>query len=205
MRSVPIDITQEESVRAAFASARPDVVVLTAAMADIDMCERDRPLAERVNYLGPLHVARQCQRHGARLLFTSSDAVFDGALAAYAEDARPTPVNYYGQTKARAEAMIEELLPTAAIVRFSLVLGRAPRPGTNSYVDKLAATLQAGQSVRAPTFEYRNPIDVATLSQLLVDLIGHEASGIFHVGASDKMSRYELARQLRRNWATRPR
>jgi dTDP-4-dehydrorhamnose reductase len=195
-KSVSIDITQSDSVRAAFDAVRPDAVILTAAMADIDRCEQEQVLAEQVNYFGPLHVARECQRLGARLLFTSTDAVFDGTLAAYPEDSQPTPVNFYGRTKARAEAVIQELLPTAVIVRFSLVLGLSPTPGNNSYVNKLADTLRAGREVRSPSYEFRNPIDVGTLAPLLVKLLRHDAAGIFHIGSSDKMSRYELARRL---------
>jgi dTDP-4-dehydrorhamnose reductase len=202
--SVAIDITHESSVEAAFDAVRPEVVILTAAMADIDRCEREQELAEQVNFQGPVHVAGACRQFGARLLFTSSDAVFDGTAAAYAEHATPTPVNFYGQTKARAEAAIRDLVPTATIVRVSLVLGRSQILGTNSYVDKLAATLHAGQTVRAPTFEFRNPIDVGTLASILVELAGREAAGIFHVGASDKMSRYELARRLARALGASP-
>ncbi|HVU90301.1 MAG TPA: NAD(P)-dependent oxidoreductase [Pirellulales bacterium] len=193
---VSIDITSTESIRSAFDQVQPTAVILTAALADIDRCEREQDLAERINHQGPRHVAEECRRRGARLVFTSTDAVFDGSLKVYPEDAAPTPVNFYGRTKARAEAAITEILPAAAIVRVSLVLGRGARPGTNSYVDKLATSFAAGQQVITPTFEYRNPIDVGTLAGLLVDLAGREAQGIFHVGASDKIVRYELARRI---------
>lgn len=193
---VSIDIANADSVRAAFDAVQPTAVILTAALADIDRCEREQDVAERINYHGPRLVAEECRRRGARLVFTSTDAVFDGLLKVYPEDAVPTPVNFYGRTKARAELAIAEILPTAAIVRVSLVLGRGVRPGTNSYVDKLATSFAAGQQVVTPTFEYRNPIDVGTLAAILVDLAGREAAGIFHVGASDKIVRYELARRI---------
>ncbi|HEY4310735.1 MAG TPA: NAD(P)-dependent oxidoreductase [Pirellulales bacterium] len=194
--SVAVDITNAESVRAAFEQAHPDAVILTAALADIDRCEREQEFAERVNLHGPRYVSEECRRLGARLLFTSTDAVFDGLLTVYPEDATPTPVNFYGRTKARAEAAIAELLPTATIVRVSLVLGRGLRPGTNSYIDKLATSFAAGTKVVTPTFEYRNPIDVSTLAGILVELAGREVRGIFHVGASDKIVRYDLARRV---------
>ena len=114
---VAVDITQADSIAAAFAAARPELVVLTAALADIDRCQREQELAERINYLGPLHVARACARHNARLLFTSTDAVFDGTKGFYREDDSPTPANFYGETKARAEAAVLDVLPVAAVVR----------------------------------------------------------------------------------------
>jgi len=142
-------------------------------------------------------VARRCARSGARLLFTSTDAVFDGEQGIYHEHDPPTPPNWYGMTKARAERAIAELLPGAAIVRLSLVLGRGARPGGNSYLDKVAGNLRAGNEIISPTYEFRNPIDVGTLCAFLSELTARrDATGIFHAGASDKISRYDLARAI---------
>ncbi len=184
------------SIRAALDEVNPSAVILTAAIADIDRCQNEQPLAEQVNFHGPCHLARECARRGIRLVFTSTGAVFDGAAPPYHEDSLPTPVSFYGQTKARAEAAIAEILPTAAIVRFSWVLGQAFTAGTNSFVTKFPETLRARQTVRAPTYEFRNPIDVATLADVLLMLAMSDARGIFHIGSADKMSRYELSRAL---------
>lgn len=195
--SLAIDITDPASVRAVFETARPEFVTHLAALSDIDRCERERDLAERINYFGALHVARQCARGGARLLYTSSDAVFDGSKGMYFEHDEPKPVNWYGQTKARAERAIGEVLPSAAIVRISLVLGRGAGAAGNSYLEKVIGNLQAGNRIVTPSFEYRNPIDVGTLCAFFGELTpNRDATGIFHVGASDKMSRYDLARAI---------
>lgn len=197
--SVAIDITNRESVRAAFDEARPDFVTHLAAMSDIDRCERERDLAEQMNYFGTVNVAKECARIGARLLYTSTDAVFDGTKHTYYEHDLPTPLNWYGQTKARAEKAIGELLDSAAIVRPSLVLGRSALPGGNSYLDKVARSLEAGTPILTPTFEYRNPIDIGTLCKFFGELTPRRnATGIFHIGASDKMSRYEMTRTIAR-------
>lgn len=195
--AVSIDITEPASVRAAFEKVQPQIVIHLAALSDIDRCERERDLAERINHTGAVNVARECQRLGARMLYTSTDAVFDGTKGFYREDDPPTPPNWYGQTKARAEAEIRKILPESAIVRLSLVLGRSESPGGNSYLDKVMANLAAGNTIPAATFEFRNPIDVGTLCAFLLELAEQpDASGIFHVGASDKMSRYELTRAV---------
>jgi dTDP-4-dehydrorhamnose reductase len=195
--SVAIDITDPASVAAAFEQARPDFVTHLAALSDIDRCERERALAEQINYAGAVHVAEACARHGARLLYTSTDAVFDGTKHTYYEHDPPTPVNWYGETKARAERAIAERLPSAAIVRLSLVLGTSALPGGNSYLQKVAGNLKAAQEISTPTFEFRNPIDVGTLCDFFLELTPRrDATGIFHVGASDKMSRYDLARAI---------
>lgn len=194
--SARIDITQADSVIDTFQAIKPDVVLLTAAIADIDKCEREKELINQINFQGPVNVATECNRHGARMIFCSTDAIFDGTLAAYPEDATPTPVNEYGKSKARAENAIIEIHSDTVILRFSLVLGRAFAAGTNSYVDKLDAQLRSGQKVATPTFEYRNPIDVRRLARVMIDMASRSETGIFHVAASDKLARYELARKL---------
>jgi len=194
--SVPIDITQSASVSDAFDSIKPDAVLLTAAVADIDKCEREKDQINQINLQGPVHVATQCKRHGCRLIFCSTDAIFDGTLAAYKEDATPTPLNEYGKSKARAEKAIADIHSDIVILRFSLVLGRAFATGTNSYVDKLDAQLRAGQKVATPTYEYRNPIDVRRLARVMIEMADRPETGIFHVAASDKLARYDLARKL---------
>ncbi len=195
--SVAIEITDEASVVAAFAQARPAVVIHLAALSDIDRCQREQELARRINVDGAGNVARACSRAGARLIFTSTDAVFDGTKGFYREDDVPSPANWYGQTKVDAERAVAALVPSAAIVRSSLVLGRSAAAGGNSYLEKVVGNLRAGNPIISPTFEVRNPIDVGTLSAWLIELAAAEqASGIFHAGASDKISRYDLARAI---------
>ncbi len=90
-----------------------------------------------------------------------------------------------------------DALPGAAVARLSLVLGRGLTPGTNSYLDRFAGRLVRGETIDVPTYEVRNPIDIGTLAKLLLELAAaREASGIFHIGSTDKMSRYELSRRL---------
>ncbi|MBI1789179.1 MAG: NAD(P)-dependent oxidoreductase [Acidobacteria bacterium] len=191
-----VDITGD-SLRAVFDRTRPEAVVLLAAISDIDRCEREKALAARVNLFGAAGVAVECARTGARLLFTSSAAVFDGEKDAYSEDDPPHPVSYYGETKARAEAAIRGLLPSAVLVRLSLALGFGRTEGTNSLLDKLSESFRAGREVSVPDEEYRNPIDAGAFCRAILDLIGSpEARGVYHIGAADSMSRYELARRL---------
>jgi dTDP-4-dehydrorhamnose reductase len=196
-QSVAMDITDASSVRAAFDAARPQSAVLLAALSDIDRAERERDVAHAINVQGAIHVAEACARSAARLLYTSTDAVFDGLQPPYRETDPPTPCNWYGDTKARAEREIAARLPNAAIVRLSLVLGRSALPGGNSYLEKVSGNLAAGNDIISPTYEFRNPIDVGTLCQMLLELVQNEnASGVIHTGASDKMSRYELAKLI---------
>ncbi len=194
---VAIDITDAKSVHEAFECVQPDVVVLLAAISDIDACEDRKDRAEAVNVLGAVRVAEECARRGARLIYTSSAAVYDGSRHGYSEDEEPNPVSTYGRTKAQAEAGILQVLPTAIILRPALVLGFGDGLQTNAFLNKLDASLRAGRSVVVPDFEFRNPIDAGTLCECMLKMAAApEARGIFHVGATESMSRFELVRRL---------
>jgi dTDP-4-dehydrorhamnose reductase len=193
-----IDITRAATVRATFEQHRPEVVMLTAAISDIDRCQREPEWAELVNVTGVEIVANECARIGARLIFTSSGAVFDGLRHGYREDDPPTPISVYGETKARAEQIIAKS-PSAVIVRLSLVLGLGLRPGTNSLLDKLVASFEAGKTVTIAEDEFRNPIDVETMAWFLLRLAESEQTrGVFHLGSSDSWPRYRLVADVAR-------
>jgi len=196
-RGLAMDITSAASVNAGFEWAAPDVAILLAAISDIDECERHPDVAHAVNVRGAEHVAEACARSGARLVFTSSAAVYDGTRHGYDESDPPTPLSVYGNTKALAEGTILRTLPSALILRMALVIGFAEGSGTNAMLNRFAARLRAGESLSFPDYEYRNPIDAETLSCFLLELLHcGGAAGIFHVGATESISRFELGVRL---------
>src|SRR3984893_12604530 len=192
-KSVQMDIADVSSVDATFQRVKPDAVLLLAALSDIDRCEAKPDLAFATNVRGPENVAHACARSNARLLFTSSAAVFDGSKHGYTEDDAPTPLSVYGETKARAEAAVLAILTSTIILRIALAIGFAGKKGTNAMLENLSARWACGSPVATPTFEYRNPIDAAALSSFMLELLKHEgAHGIFHAGAKESISRYVL-------------
>jgi dTDP-4-dehydrorhamnose reductase len=195
--AVEIDIANAASVDQAFEQARPDCALLLAAVSDIDRCEASPDMAFAINAHGAEHVANACARNNARLLFTSSAAVFDGNKLSYSEDDAPSPISVYGKSKLWAEQAVMRLLPSAVVLRFALVLGFARRRGTNAMLDTLIAKWHTGQPVSFSTEEDRNPIDAATLSEIMLQLMAdRELSGIYHAGASESLTRYELGLRL---------
>jgi dTDP-4-dehydrorhamnose reductase len=176
---------------------QPDAVVLLAAISDIDRCQREPELAISVNLRGAEHVANACVRSGARLLFTSTGAVFDGCKQGYCEEDEVSPTSIYGETKAQAEAVVQALMPSSVIVRVSLVLGRTGKVGTNSLLDSMMRRWRAGEVVSASVLESRNPIDAGTLSQWMLELLQEKRNhGIFHAGATEARTRYQLAQAI---------
>ena len=193
-----LDISDAGSVKQVLHEVRPDLVLLLAAISDIDRCEALPELANNVNARGPEIVANACAQCNARLLFTSSAAVFDGAKEGYREDDVRNPLSIYGKSKAAAEDAVLSLLPDSAVIlRPALVLGFGSRPGTNALLDRLFEKWRVGQSIAFPTRESRNPIDATTLGKVMLNLLKNSSvHGVYHVGSSDALSRFQLGQRL---------
>jgi dTDP-4-dehydrorhamnose reductase len=194
---VVVDVAEKTSVEAAMAGVRPDAVILLAAISNIDRCQREPEIARSVNLDGAEHVANACARSGARLLFTSTGAVFDGFKRGYREEDAVNPLSVYGETKAQAETIVQALTPSAVILRVSLVVGWTGKERTNSLLDSMIRRWNSGQIVSATIQESRNPIDAGTLARWIVELLSDNRNrGIFHTGATEALTRYELARGI---------
>jgi dTDP-4-dehydrorhamnose reductase len=123
--------------------------------------------------------------------------VFDGRQHGFCEEDATAPLSVYGKTKAWAEGAVKALIPSAIIIRFALVLGFARKSGTNAMLDSVMGKWKAGEPVSFSTRETRNPIDASSLARLMISMLAdREVSGLFHVGASDSVSRYELGKRL---------
>src|SRR5437899_9397460 len=124
MGSRDVDIRDSAKVREVVERARPDWVVLAAAYTDVDGCESHRELAFSVNRDGAVNVARAARQAGARLIFLSSDYVFDGQKTSpYEVDDKRNPQSVYGHSKAEAEINLLEILPTCCSARTAWLFG----------------------------------------------------------------------------------
>ncbi len=190
-----VDITDKDSVEKVIGEIDPNAVVNVAAIADVDLAEREKELAHKVNVDGAKNVAESCAGRGIRYVFFSSDAVFDGEKSAYNEDNPLGPVNYYGKTKMEAEKVVLQACPDAAVIRLSLVLGYPIESG-NSFFANLQSKLKEGKDIPTPAYEIRTPVDVYTLSECVLELCENDYAGVLHIGATDSISRYDLTKQL---------
>jgi dTDP-4-dehydrorhamnose reductase len=130
-----------------FRKAAPDIVIHTAAMADIDFCQTHPEIARSINVDLTRRVADQCTEAGCKLVFCSSDTVFDGEHATYDEDDLPGPVNFYAETKVEAEQIVARLGPQTVIARLSLVVGLPVLGAGNSFLARMVAAFKDGRRV----------------------------------------------------------
>ena len=179
-----------------FHEARPQAVIHTAAAADIDFCQAHPEAARAANVEFTRTVVDLCGDTGARLVFCSTDTLFDGEHAPYSEDATPGPVNFYAQTKVEAEQLVARLGSQAVIARLSLVVGLPLLGAGNSFLVRMIAALKDGKTVSVPEREVRTPVDVITLGRALLELAARNHHGIFHLAGSSRVSRFEMAQKI---------
>lgn len=193
LSSGDVDIRDELRVRETVGAIRPDWIVLSAAYTDVDGCESKPELAFAVNRDGPVHVARAAKAVGAKLLFLSSDYVFDGKKTSPYEvgDAR-NPQSVYGRSKAEAELRLLETLPECCIARTSWLFGNGGKCFPDTIL-KLAASRPALDVVDdqrgCPTYS----VDLAAA---IMQLCRKNACGIVHVTNSGNCTWYEFAREI---------
>ena len=190
------DLTKSVEVSRIFNQVKPDAVIHAAAIADIDYCQNHPDQARAINRDTSIHLADLCAESGARMIFCSTDTVFDGIKGNYSETDLPNPVNYYAETKVAAEEYITKNLPQAVIARVALVIGLHLYHGKPTFLSKMMQALDAGKSLPFPENEIRTPVDVLALGQALVALAGNDFAGVIHLSGNDRMTRYQMARRI---------
>lgn len=191
-----LDILDKSQLSNLFYNIKPDAVIHTAAIADIDYCQKHQEIAEIVNTGITRTLAGLCADAGAKLVFCSTDTVFDGKKGFYTEADEPNPVNFYANTKIKAEQIVKKLGSAGVIARLSLVMGLPVMGKGNSFLATMMGKLKSGDSMKFAENEIRTPIDVITLGMALIELAGNTFSGIMHLGGNSRLTRYEMARQI---------
>ena len=187
-----LDLPDAKTLEGVFLACRPDVVVHLAAMADVGAAERDPERARAVNINGTAEIARLCQHHSARLVFVSTEYVFDGQQGPYREDAAPRPNTQYGRTKRDAEQAVAQLGDQGCIVRTSIVYGW-PLQEHRNFVPMFIDRLRRGQQYRAPTQVMRSPVYVEHLVDGMARLVDGNYPGVHHIAGRDWVSMYDFA------------
>lgn len=190
------DIREPEQVLEVVERSRPEWIVLAAAYTDVDGCETRRDLAFDVNCRGAVHVAQAANRVGARLLFLSTDYVFDGAKASPYEisDSRH-PINVYGQSKAEAEVRLLEIAPDCCIVRTSWLFGM----GGKCFPDTILKLAASRPEIEVVNDQRGSPTYNRDLARAIIQLCHNGAGGIVHVVNRGDCTWFEFAQAIVRS------
>jgi len=191
--SAQVDIRNPDQVRTAIEHSKPDWIVLAAAYTDVDGCEINPTLASSVNTHGAVNVANAAARAGSKLLFVSTDYVFDGTKNFPYEttDAR-NPINAYGKSKAEAEEKLGEILPDCCIVRTSWLFG----PGGKCFPDTILKVAANRKEIEVVNDQRGCPTYTLDLAAAIVKLCRLGARGIGHCTNRGDCTWYEFAREI---------
>jgi len=194
-----LDVTDAEQARRVLAEVRPRLVINTAAFLRVDDCEREATRALLVNAVGPKNLAEACREAGAKLAHFSTDYVFDGKKRApYLESDAPRPLNAYAVSKLAGEHFVRYLLPVDhLIVRSSGLYGVAGSSGKGgNFVETMLGLARGGGPIRVVNDQVTCPTHTLDFAATFLDLLGRDASGLFHVTNAGQCSWYEFAAEV---------
>jgi dTDP-4-dehydrorhamnose reductase len=192
-RYVSLDITQSDEVNTVFETYKPDVVIHTAAMTNVDTCETDQSGCELLNVTAVAFLIDACQKYDTFLCHLSTDFIFDGADGPYTEEATPNPISVYGASKLRAEKLIEASSIRWAIARTVLVFGIVADMSRTNIILWVKKSLEDGKQINVVTDQFRTPTLAEDLAIGCWLIAQKEAVGIFNISGSDFLTPYEMA------------
>jgi dTDP-4-dehydrorhamnose reductase len=194
-----LDFTVEKEVSGLLASLQPEVIVHAGALSKPDECEQDRVAAYRTNVTATGYLLKEAARLKSFFVYLSTDFIFSGEEEGmYSEDDAAAPVNYYGQTKLEAEALVKQYPFDWSIVRTVLVYGK-PQGGRDNIVTMVAKNLAVGVPLKIFHDQLRTPTYVEDLAQGLKTIIDKRVTGVFHLSGEDVRTPYEMAVEVARH------
>ena len=190
----PLDVTQREEVDQLLAKLKPQCVIHTAAMTNVDQCEREREACWQMNVDAVQYLADACIRHNIFLLHLSTDFIFDGLNGPYTEDAEALPVSYYGESKLAAERILEQSTQLRwAIARTVLVYGIAHDMSRSNIILWVKKSLEEGRTIQVVNDQWRTPTLAEDLALGCWLIVEQEVEGVFNISGKDFLTPYEMA------------
>jgi len=189
-----VDLTDSSAIQKIFLSLRPMQIIHCAALTNVDWCEDHPEETNKMNADSSGYLAQLALGLGARFLHISTDAVFDGKRMNYAETDEPAPLNVYGNSKLRGEHEVLRQNPSSVVARVNIYGWNAQNK--LSLAEWILDQLTKGKSVPGFTDVYFTPILVNDLADILFAALDRGLSGIYHIGGSERVSKYEFARRL---------
>ncbi len=173
----------------------PEVIIHSAALTDVDRCEREKELAYKMNVEGTRAISAAAQKVGSFLIYISTDYVFDGQCGMYREDDKPNPVSYYGCSK-----LLGEQYCGGCIVRTCVIYGSRPASGKVNFALWLLSSLKSGKEVRVVTDQFITPTLNTNLTAMILEVADRRLCGVYNLAGATRISRYDYAQELAREF-----
>lgn len=192
-----VDITRKDVVMNKLAVSEAPWVFHFAAATDLDVAEEERHLGERsnawrVNVVGTQNIVEAAKINGKRVLYLSTDFVFDGRVGSYTEEMQPNPQSWYAVTKYEGEKLVAGLKDFGLILRIAFPY-QAKSVGRQDFVHRIIEKLRSGESIVAPADQRITPTYIDDIARAIRCLVGNNTSGIYHAVGTQALSPYDAA------------
>ena len=188
-----MDITNAKQVAEVIEKVRPDAIIHTAAMTNVDECEGSKDLCWAMNVKAVEYLTEACIKHQIFLCHLSTDFVFDGQSGPYREEDLPSPVSFYGWSKYAAEEVLKRSKCPWSIVRTVLVYGITNDMSRSNIILWVKNSLEQQKSIKVVTDQFRTPTLAEDLAMGCYLVVNKKAEGIFHISGKDFLTPYEMA------------
>lgn len=190
-----LDVTNHDQTLDVLNKTKPDVVIHTAAMTQVDQCETERDLCWKANVTGVENVIEACEKNNTHLVHVSTDFIFDGTHGPLDERATPKPVNFYGESKLAGEQAVQKSKLQWAILRTVLVYGVTPDLSRSNIVLWVKKSLEEGKTINVVNDQWRTPTLAEDLAMGCYLAASKKATGIYHISGEEMMTPFDIANQ----------
>ncbi|MFC3560408.1 SDR family oxidoreductase [Pedobacter jamesrossensis] len=196
-----MDILNFEQVKQVIENYKPDAIVHTAAMTNVDTGEANKKHCYQLNVAATQNLVALCEENNIHFVHLSTDFIFDGAKGPYVEDDAPNPLSYYGETKLLAELAVKQSKANWAILRTILVYGITNDMSRSNIVLWAKGALEKGLPINVVNDQWRMPTLAEDLADACLLAVEKNAQGVYHVSGKDYMSIADLVRKVADYWS----
>ena len=191
-----LDIRRKDKTINLISEIKPDFIIHTAALTNVDLCETNKKLANLLNVIGTENVLEGCKKTESKIIYISTSFVFDGKKERYNEDDKPCPINNYGLTKLRGEELVKKSELSYLILRTDQPYCWKEKWQRNNSVLRVLDQLQHGNILNEVDDWFNVPTYVPDLVNVVDYMINHTLLGTYHVTGSNFINRYEWALKI---------
>lgn len=190
------DITNNDSVAKLIEGEKPQVVINTAAMTNVDLCEDEKQACDALNVEAVSYLADACAKIDAHLIQISTDFIFDGENGPYTEEDEPNPLSYYGLSKLKSEQVLQAHSVKWTILRTIIVFGVGENLSKGNIVLWAKGALEKGDPLNIIDDQFRAPTLAEDLADICILAAKKKAFGVFNASGKDIMSIYEIVERI---------
>ncbi len=191
-----LDITNKQEIEQVFESIKPEIIIHTAAMTNVDACELEKELCRKLNVDAVENLVIEAAKYKSHFIQLSTDFIFDGKEGPYDEEAEPAPLSYYGQSKLDAESIVKSYEFPWTIIRTIIVYGIVEDMSRSNIVLWAKSALEKQQELTIVNDQFRTPVLAEDLAKGCIAVAEKTAQGIYNMGGKDFMSVVELVRRV---------